>query len=71
MENKKMLRCPICGAEVEAKSPFMGYVEAYDIWNFNHHCDPDIPDLTCSINVWGKTEEEVIERWNRRAENEE
>jgi hypothetical protein len=38
-------------------------------WNFSHHCNYG-GDLTVVIDVWGSSEEECIERWNTRAENE-
>jgi hypothetical protein len=65
-----MKKCPFCGKEVKAKYPFIGSCggEA-PFWNFSHHCNFS-GDLTVVIDVWGSSEEECIERWNTRAENE-
>lgn len=57
--------CPYCGAEILHDS---GTITNLGIngWVINHYCDPSIGELTVSISVYGKTKEEVINRWNIR-----
>ena len=64
----EMKRCPCCGAKVVAKFPYLMYLDKGGLWTFSHHCDHEPDDLTVGISVWGKTKEEIIERWNIRAE---
>ena len=64
----KMKPCPFCGKEVdEYTHGYLFYNKLTDNWVFDHWCDDDIP-TNCMLTVRGKTKEEVIERWNHRAE---
>lgn len=67
-----MKPCPFCKKKVEARSPFLDYFidRTYNKrrWNFSHHCNFGKGDLTVTIDCWGDTKEECIERWNNRAE---
>ena len=67
MSEKKheMKRCPFCGEEVREDFPYFYYHEGMKLWVFDHNCVAT--DLKISINLWGDTREEVIERWNNRA----
>lgn len=64
----KMKPCPICGKEIDADSPCYGvhYNDIMDKWVFDHWCSDEEP-TSVWLSVNGKTKEEVIERWNRRA----
>ena len=61
-----MKNCPFCGKHVKAEYPYMSCLGGKYGWNFNHHCDHAPGKLGVCIDVWGDTEEEVIERWNNR-----
>lgn len=65
-----MKPCPFCGKKVKAKSPFLDSFADRDgiqRWNLSHHCNLS-GDLTVTIDCWGDTKEECLERWNRRVE---
>ena len=64
----EMKRCPFCGAEVEEQFPYFYFHEGMEEWVFSHYCPHEGETLAVSISLWGKTREEVIERWNARAE---
>lgn len=66
-----MKPCPFCGAHVDKDHFVYGvtYNSIMDLWVFDHICHyDDNHDLDVTMTVYGKTKEEVIERWNRRAE---
>jgi hypothetical protein len=67
----EMKNCPFCGKKVEARLPFLSSFFDPDAnkmrWDFSHHCNFG-GDLTVTIDCWGDTEEECIEKWNNRAE---
>ena len=69
MEERSELKpCPFCGStEKPSMMPFGGRRE----WNLSHYC-PKTEDgyLTTVINIYGKSRDEVIERWNGRSDNE-
>jgi hypothetical protein len=67
MEETKLRECPFCG---RAESPH-NVRKLYDgSWVVSHFCDPEDLVLKISINVYGNTKKEAIERWNRRATDE-
>ena len=60
-----MKPCPFCGKKVEARFPFISEIKADGTWNFNHHCNFG-GELTVTIDCWGRSKEECIQRWNNR-----
>ena len=65
-----MKPCPFCGKKVEAREPFLAsFIDRDGIqrWDFSHHCNFGGIDLSVTIDCWGDTKEECIERWNNRA----
>ena len=64
-----MKPCPICGKKIDKDSVGYGvhYNEILGKWMFDHWCDDENP-TACWLSVSAPTKEEVIERWNRRAE---
>lgn len=62
----KMRNCPFCKKEVNEDAPVYGvhYNKLIDKWLFLHVCSPDIGVVDINIDVYGKTKEEVIDRWN-------
>jgi hypothetical protein len=62
----EMKRCPFCGEKVREDYPYFYYHESLEMWVFDHSCTG--ADLTCVVNLWGPTRQEIIERWNHRAE---
>jgi hypothetical protein len=65
----EMKRCPFCGNKVREDYPYFYYHEEMGLWVFDHNCETR--ELKLNINLWGDTRQEVIERWNHRAEIEE
>lgn len=68
MKKPELKPCPFCGSKDE---PFIMKFDNGKEWNLSHYCGRDEnSEITIVINVWGKSRDEVIERWNRRADNE-
>jgi hypothetical protein len=71
---KNMRNCPFCKAEVEAENSIYGvhYNRLCGKWLFSHQCKTTsgLP-VELDITVYGMTEQEVIDRWNNRHEDEE
>lgn len=60
----KLKPCPFCGKD----DTFIG-VTAKGTWWLDHYCEHAKDELSTVTTVYGKSEEKVIERWNRRAED--
>lgn len=60
--------CPFCGRKDVYISPFDGD-NGERAWNLSHYCPHD-DGLNIVINVYGNSEEEVIEKWNKRIKGE-
>lgn len=58
--------CPICGKRVIADKYHLMWLEGHKMWHFAHYCYHNGEDKmhTASIFITGKTQEEVIKRWN-------
>ena len=60
---KKARVCPFCKSDHTNK--WTWYSQLKDgKWILCHYCNPDVPDLTMSVTVYGNSAEECIERWN-------
>ena len=61
--------CPFCGAKVEDKFPDVSKISE-GRWVITHFCDhpPDF-ELGVSVNAYGSTKKEAVDRWNGRAGN--
>jgi hypothetical protein len=68
---KRMRNCPFCKKEVEDGWPYIHYTEIIDKWVFDHYCNPDKPTTDVCITIYGKSEQEVIDKWNGEYENQE
>lgn len=70
---KKLRNCPFCGADVNTDIPCLGvhFNKLIGKWIFSHQCSPDPKALTVDVTVWGKTEEEVVDKWNGEVETSE
>ena len=64
----KLKPCPFCGRK-DVYISFFDRDNGERIWILNNYCPPD-DELSIVINVYGNSKEEVIERWNRRVEDE-
>ena len=65
-----MKPCPFCGEKIERKHPVWGvhYNNLCEKWIFDHTCHIGTTQVDVTTTVYGDTEEEAVERWNRRAE---
>ena len=57
----RLRRCPFCKKEAEDRYPYLGYNDFLDEWILDHRCDE--VNAVC-ITVYGKSEQEVIDKWN-------
>ena len=64
MNKVKTGSCPFCGNTKFFISNF-----ADNQWALSHYCPYEREELNIAITVYGETYEEVIEKWNRRVEN--
>ena len=67
MKETELKPCPFCGKVEDEHSV---HTRNDGSWVFSHPCDRDDGELTIFISVYGKTKEELINRWNRRLDNE-
>lgn len=68
-----MKPCPFCSKPIDKDHSIYGvlYHDTLKLWIFNHTCnfDPNNePQIDLTLTVYGKTKQEVVERWNNRAE---
>ena len=61
---KRTKKCPLCGAKVVFDDLFLSFNAKTGKWAFHHFCGDG--ELVSCISVYGKTKEEVIDRWNKR-----
>ena len=64
----RLRRCPFCRKEVKDSYPYLAYFEELDKWVLSHYCNKT---NAATIDVYGKTEQEVIDKWNGIYEDEE
>ena len=59
--------CPFCGQTIREEFPdFYLHPETHE-WHLTHFCRSE-EGLSVCMMIYGNTKEEVIERWNHRAE---
>ena len=56
--------CPYCGAEVDESDVYLHYNKRIDKWIFDHWCNKEDPCNGVFVTVYGKTWQEVIDKWN-------
>lgn len=61
-----MRNCPFCNEEIQVDHPLYGikHNDERDTYSLHHFCHPLSEELEVCVSVYGKTEEEVIKRWN-------
>lgn len=64
----RLRRCPFCKKEVEDTHPYLHYNASLHKWVLSHYCNKT---EAVTIDVYGKTEQEVIDKWNGIYEDEE
>ena len=61
----RMRKCPFCEKEVAESYPHLMYNQQIGKWVFDHWCEGnERNEMPVVITVYGKTEQEVIDRWN-------
>ena len=68
MKETELKPCPFCGV-IEDISLVHQMIDG--TWVFHHFCEREKDELAVVISVYGNSKKEVIELWNRRADNEE
>lgn len=61
---KKLRNCPFCKKEVKEYYPYLHFNENMEEWIFSHNCEHTEDAFEVCITVYGKTEQEVIDKWN-------
>ncbi len=56
--------CPFCKKDVDCAYPYIHYHEDMGKWIFSHYCDHPITHFHVTIDVYGFTEQEVVDKWN-------
>lgn len=54
-------KCPFCGGQT------IQLAKLDDSWALHHYCNT--PKLSVCISVYGDTEENALENWNKRGDN--
>lgn len=67
MKETELKSCPFCGKVEDVR---VVHQMSDGTWVFSHPCGKEDGELTIFVSVYGRTKGEVIERWNRRADNE-
>ena len=67
MKETELKPCPFCGASEDCH--FVNLLSD-GTWALHHYCEKVNDELTVTLSVYGNSKKEVIERWNRRADNE-
>lgn len=65
-----MRKCPFCGEEIKFESPYLDYSEKNDVWIFTHYCTMTDQTLDVVVSVYGKTKQEVIDKFDRGVRHE-
>ena len=60
----RMRNCPFCQKDVNDDFFGVHFNKLIGKWIFNHACDPMNATMDVDITVYGKTEQEVIDKWN-------
>lgn len=60
----EMRKCPFCGKEIDDGYPYLHFNMQMGKWIFDHWCDLVNPTSDCGITIYGKTKQEVIDKWN-------
>lgn len=58
---KKLRNCPFCNKDINDDLIGVHYSKGINKWVFSHYCDGA---NGVTIDVYGKTEQEVIDNWN-------
>lgn len=65
-KGKMYLRpCPFCKGKMEDKWPNVTQI-GENRWNVCHYCPHPNEELGVSINVYGSTKKEAVDRWNNQ-----
>ena len=57
--------CPFCKVEMENKWPTVSMIRE-GRWVVTHYCDHPLGDMGVTINVYGSSMEEAVNRWNNQ-----
>ena len=61
---KKLRNCPFCGKKVDSGFPTLFYNPLTGKWVLSHWCNEAAPTSDVYITVYGKTEQDAIDKWN-------
>ena len=61
---KKMKNCPFCNRAVNEEYPYVHFNDSLGTWIFSHYCKNPGRVLSVTIDIYGNSEQEVIDLWN-------
>lgn len=59
----RLKSCPFCKDEVAQGFPYLFEMSDGE-WVYSHCCKHPVGKLSVTIDVYGNTEQEVIDKWN-------
>lgn len=63
--------CPFCKKEVDGNYPYIHFNEVMGKWIFSHYCEHPDGQFHVTIDIYGFTEQDCIDKWNGVYEDEE
>ena len=60
----RLRACPFCKKEVEQGFPYLHYHDVMGQWIYSHYCDHPEGKFHATIDVYGFTEQDVVDKWN-------
>ena len=59
-----MRKCPFCDMEIRTDFPYLTFLPSKGQWNLSHTCPHPDDELGVWIDVYGKTAQECLDKWN-------
>lgn len=65
----RLKECPFCNKAVDDGYPYLHLNENTNKWIFSHYCKTMPNRLSVTIDIYGESEQEVVDLWNGEHEN--
>ena len=60
----RLRECPFCHKEVKDGFPYLHFHQEMKKWVFSHYCDHPKGQFHVTIDLYGMTEQECVDKWN-------